>query len=344
MIPAVQPAPGITLLSEVTYLAAEADPVVDQFLEQAADRFETDVVSPGSGVLDVLPGNPAAVVLGPAVSLSTLLPGSCQGAQLVQLTRCTPGAADVEAFSAHGIAVAGVSPALAPFVAERTLNLVHAALGLPTVEPGGGFQSAGQSLAGKTVGIIGLGRVGEQVARKLASTGARIIYCDVRTAPQGLAVELGLRRSTLDLLLTKSDVVTVHVPWGPTTNPLIGPRELSLLQSDAVLINMSHNRVVDEEALFDYLSSRSIRAVGLETAVDEPAREDRRLLALDNVVTIPGDDHEEIRTNLAAASFAADNVWRVLNGGEPRGLIEVIDFPRAGDPAFWSSKMSPRTQ
>ncbi|MEX0762451.1 MAG: NAD(P)-dependent oxidoreductase [Dehalococcoidia bacterium] len=330
-------------MSEVTYLAAEADPAVDQFLKQAADRFETDVVSPGSGVLDVLPGNPTAVVLGPGVSLALLNPGSCQAVQLVQLTRCTPGAADVEAFSEHGIAVAGVSPALAPIVAERTLNLVHAALGLPTVEPGGS-QSANQRLAGKTVGIIGLGRVGEQVARKLGNTGARTIYCDVRTAPQGLAVELGLRRSTLDLLLTKSDVVTVHVPWGPTTSPLIGPRELSLLQPDAVLINMSHNRVVDEEALLDCLSSRSIRAAGLETTADEPAREDSRLLALDNVVTTPGADQDDAGAILAAASFAADNVWRVLNGQEPGGLMDVIDFPRAGDPAFWSSKMSPRTR
>jgi glyoxylate reductase len=174
----------------------------------------------------------------------------------------------------------------------------------------------GEELLKKTVGIVGLGRIGCEVAR-ISKHGLRmeVLYHD---AVRNLAAEkeLGLKFVSLETLLKKSDFVSLHVPLLPTTRHMIGKKELSLMKKNAILINTARGPVVDEKALVAALKKKTIAAAALDVYEFEP-RLSVGLAKLPNVVLSPHIASATVETRNRMAVLAAENVVAVLSSKAP---------------------------
>ncbi|MCA1283429.1 D-glycerate dehydrogenase [Saccharopolyspora sp. 7B] len=174
----------------------------------------------------------------------------------------------------------------------------------------------GTGLQGKTLGIIGLGGIGQAVARRARAFGMRIAYSGRRRVAAGVEAELDARFLPQDELLRESDVISLHCPLTEQTRHLIDAAALAAMKPSAVLVNTSRGPVVDEAALAAALRAGWIAAAGLDVFEEEPAVHPE-LLELDNAVLVPhlGSATEETRT--AMAELAARNVVGVLTGNGP---------------------------
>lgn len=179
----------------------------------------------------------------------------------------------------------------------------------------------GTDVHGKTLGIVGMGRIGEALAKRAAAGfGMRVVYHSRQPKP---AVEAlyGAACRSLDGLLQESDFVCLTVPLSAATEGLIGARELSLMKPEAILINISRGRVVDETALIEALREQRIRGAGLDVFVKEPLAADSPLLQLDNVVATPHIGSATHETRQAMASCAVDNLLCALADQRPQNLV-----------------------
>ena len=175
---------------------------------------------------------------------------------------------------------------------------------------------------GKTIGIVGLGRIGTYVGQ-IASGGFRmkILYCDVVRA-EDFELLTEAQRVDLSTLLRQSDVITIHVPLTEKTQHLIGKEELKLMKESAILINTSRGAVVDEEALIETLSEKKIAGAGLDVYEHEP-HVPHGLTTLGNVVLTPHIASATIETREAMARISAENIIAVFEGKNPEGIIKV---------------------
>jgi phosphoglycerate dehydrogenase-like enzyme len=173
-------------------------------------------------------------------------------------------------------------------------------------------------LCGKTVGIVGMGKIGTEVARRVAAFHCPLLYYDRRRVPADEERELGLEQAPLDDLLLRSDVVTLHLPLTHETGHLLGARELGLMKDTALLINTARGAIVDEAALTAALLEGSIAGAGLDVYTDEPLAQRHPLRSCKNVVLTP---HTAGQTREAMDRMVAcmlDNLDRVARGVEPR--------------------------
>jgi len=187
----------------------------------------------------------------------------------------------------------------------------------------------GQDVHGKTLGIIGLGRIGSAVARRAKGFDMEILY-HTRSRNQyteEVDNELGGTRVSIDVLLNKSDIVSIHVPLNEQTHGMIGRDELIAMKKTAVLVNTSRGAVVDEEALVWALQSSEIWAAGLDVFEEEPTPKDNPLLSLSNVVVTPHIASASIATRSEMGVICARNLIAGLKGDKPPNLVnrEVID-------------------
>jgi glyoxylate reductase len=181
-------------------------------------------------------------------------------------------------------------------------------------------QLRGLDVWGKRLGIVGLGRIGQAVARRGRGFGMEILYHN-RSRKEDAENELGARYLDLDDLLRESDFVSIHTPLTDETRHLIGERELGLMQETAVLVNTSRGPVVDEAALADALENGSIFAAGLDVYEEEPEVYPR-LLELENAVLAPHIGSATIETRDRMATLAAENLRAVLQGEQPKNPVE----------------------
>ncbi len=182
------------------------------------------------------------------------------------------------------------------------------------------FGSGLSELAGKSLGIVGLGEIGKEVARRAHAFGMAVVYTDEVSSPE-LEERYGMRQVGLEDLLRTADVVTLHVPLTADTNRLIAEHELSLMKPGAVLVNTSRGPTVDLDALAVFLHDGRLRA-GLDVFDPEPPPPDHPILSAPNVVRSPhiaGVTTESVRRVLEDA-FA--NIQR-LKRGEP--LLNVVN-------------------
>ncbi len=180
----------------------------------------------------------------------------------------------------------------------------------------GMFFLLGSSLQGKTLGVVGMGGIGQATARRAKAFGMEIVYQSRSELDPGVAAELGARRVDLDELLAVSDVVSLHCPYGPATHHLIGAGELVAMKESAYLINTARGPIIDEAALAAALGEGQIAGAGLDVFEKEPAVHPG-LLELDNVVLVPHLGSATVETRTAMAMLAADNALAVLSGGPP---------------------------
>lgn len=189
---------------------------------------------------------------------------------------------------------------------------------------------AGTDVYGKTLGIIGFGRIGQAVARRARGFDMRILYTGRGDSPA--AAELGAVRVPLDELLRQSDFVSLHVPYTPETHHLIGRKEFALMKPDAYLINTARGAVVDEEALVDALRSGRIAGAGLDVYEHEPAVTPE-LLTMRNVVLTPHIGSASLATRTLMAVTAARNLAAALSGQRPPDLVNPEAWARINDGA-----------
>jgi phosphoglycerate dehydrogenase-like enzyme len=176
-------------------------------------------------------------------------------------------------------------------------------------------------LADKSVGIVGLGRIGKKVARRLKPFETRLIYNDLLAFPD-YERELAMPRVSLDELLRRSDIVTLHVPLTSKTRGFIGRRGLfELMKPTAILINTCRGPVVDEPVLIEALKKGRIRGAGLDVFEREPINPDNPLLKLENVVLTPHGAGGAYEGWFRQADFAFGNIMRVYRGLPPESVV-----------------------
>jgi glyoxylate reductase len=237
---------------------------------------------------------------------------------------------DVAAATRHGVMVTNTPGVLDETTADLAFGLLLDA-GRRVSEGDrlvrrGGFRTwsidhmLGQDVHGATLGVVGLGRIGEAVARRARGFGMRVL-CATRTPlAGGRERELGVTRVDLGTLLAESDFVTLHVPLSAETRHMIGARELRLMKPTAVLVNTARGPIVDEAALVEALAVRRIFAAGLDVYEDEP-RVHPGLLELDNVVLAPHIGSASVRTRSRMCEMAVDNLLAGLRGETPPNLV-----------------------
>ena len=182
------------------------------------------------------------------------------------------------------------------------------------------MQYTGMDVGGATLGVIGMGRIGEAVARRGKGFDMRVLYHNRSRKPEA-EVAYGVEYAELDDLLMESDFVVILAPFTPETVGLIGARELGLMKNTAALINVARGGIVDESALYDALTNGTIWAAGLDVFEVEPVPLDHPLLTLPNVTVLPHIGSASIRTRLAMMDLNANAITDVLEGREPKNRV-----------------------
>jgi glyoxylate reductase len=178
----------------------------------------------------------------------------------------------------------------------------------------------GQDIWGKTIGIVGLGRIGSAVAQRAKGMNMRILYYDVYRNRQ-TEKEVGAEYVSLEALLKESDFVTVHVPLMPSTHHLINEDRLRLMKKTACLINTSRGAVVDEKALYKAMKEGWIWAAGLDVWESEPTSLDNPLLKLENVTATPHIASASVETRTKMAVMTVENMIAIQEGKVPPNLV-----------------------
>ncbi len=178
---------------------------------------------------------------------------------------------------------------------------------------------------GKRVGIIGLGKIGSKVARRLQGWDCEIVYYDQLEIDPEVEKFANARRVSLDELLATSDVVSVHVPLTENSRHMIGDDEFAKMKETAVYVSTCRGPVTDEAALIRALENGAIAAAGLDVTEIEPIEPDNPLLQMRNVFMTPHLAGSSIEARQKAVDNAARNVTLVFEGGQPGGLIDPFE-------------------
>jgi glyoxylate reductase len=175
---------------------------------------------------------------------------------------------------------------------------------------------AGGAVSGKTIGILGAGRIGQAVARRAHGFGMRILYADPRRLPEEVEAESGMSHKPLDDVLREADFITLHPQLTPQTRHLLGARELDLMKNTAYVINTSRGPVIDEAALVKALQDKTIAGAGLDVYEHEP-QVVPELLAMPNVVLTPHLGSAVLELREGMAHVVVDNTIALIEGRPP---------------------------
>lgn len=175
-------------------------------------------------------------------------------------------------------------------------------------------------LRDQTLGVIGLGRIARTLLPKARGFGMRIIAHDPYL-DAGQFKALGVEHVAFDTLLSESDFITLHAPLSPATRHLLGREQFKKLKSSAYLVNTARGGLIDQEALYEALSSGRLAGAALDVTDPEPIRPDDPLLKLDNVIVTPHSAHASIPALMAVLMRPVEEMVRVFRGEWPVGLI-----------------------
>src|SRR3990172_1043578 len=178
----------------------------------------------------------------------------------------------------------------------------------------------GHDVYGATLGIVSMGGIGEEMARRARGFGMRILYTS-RSRKPALHRRYKMSFVSLDELLRQSDFVSLHAPLTPDTWHLIGERELLMMKPASVLVNTARGPLLDHEALFDALRERRIAAAALDVTEPEPLPADHPLLTLDNLIVTPHVASASVATRSRMAMLAAENLLQALRGEVPKHAV-----------------------
>ena len=256
----------------------------------------------------------------------------CEDLKLVQLLTAGFDIVDVGGLKELGIKVANNGGSNAISVSEHAMSLMLSVYrrlmdSWENTRDGNWRDGIDQlpfrsEINGKTVGIVGFGNIGRQVARRLQGWDVELLYHDVVELMPGRDAELGAVATPLDRLLEQSDIVTAHVPLNRSTRGMFSDREFGLMKKTAVFINTCRGPVHDEAALIRALQSGEIAGAGLDVLEVEPTDPDNPLLSMENVVVTPHWAGGTSEGNERALRFAMSNFQRLADG---RKLLSVVE-------------------
>ena len=319
--------------TKVLLAPRQPDVILDIARSLTPAGFELLVASPGTPEF-IEASAQAEYFLGFARNMGNEFFRSAPKLKLVQLTSAGYDQVDVEAARKAKVPVANNGGANAIAVAEHTLLLMLAVMKKlvfhhNNVVAGkwrvGDFADArAYELAGKTVGIIGLGNIGKKVARRVAAFDAKVIYYDTVRLTEDQEDALGVRFVLKHELLSRADVVSLHVPLDDSTRGMIGEKELALMKPDAVIVNTCRGPVIDEDALYGALAGKKIAGAGLDVLVDEPTKPDNPILKLANVTLTPHSAGPTWDNWMARFRNGFDNIQRVASGRAPFWVIPEL--------------------
>jgi phosphoglycerate dehydrogenase-like enzyme len=267
----------------------------------------------------------------PPGQLSVDVVKACPNLKLVQLVAAGWDQIDVKTISSLGIPVAhnggSNATAVSEFAVTLMLNVYKCFIPLVKTLADGKWVTdiwtSSHDLAGKTVGIVGLGNVGKKVAARIRGFNVKLLGFDIFDVPEKILKELDIQKTTFETLLRESDIVTLHVPLTPQTHGFVGRKELAMMKKNAVLINTSRGPIVDEAALYEALRDKIIAGAGLDVLQQEPMAPDNPLKNLDNVIITAHAASNTLDSRIQCALFAYANMKRVWHGEEPIAVIKV---------------------
>ncbi len=240
---------------------------------------------------------------------------------------------DVAAASKRGIVVTNTPEVLTEATADLTWALILAvARRIPEAERlvreekwegWAPMQLLGADVFGKTLGIIGMGRIGRAVARRAAGFRMNILYHNPQPLAPDVDRALGARSVPLAQLLQEADIIAIHGPLNDSTRGMIGKAELALVRRTAYLINTARGSIVDEPALIEALEQGRLAGAGLDVYPEEP-RVDPRLLALPNVVLLPHIGSATHEARMKMGLMVLENITAVLAGLEAPNRVGVV--------------------
>ncbi|APQ13351.1 bifunctional glyoxylate/hydroxypyruvate reductase B [Pseudomonas oryzihabitans] len=244
---------------------------------------------------------------------------------------------DVDYLTERGILLTNTPDVLTETTADLGFTLLmSAARRVPELDAfvkaglwrkGIGEEHFGTDIHGRTLGIVGAGRIGAAIAKRGHFGFDMPILYSANSAKPELEEQMGAQRRELDELLQEADFVCLVVPLSPATEKLIGARELGLMKSSAILINLARGAVVDEPALIEALRNGQIRGAGLDVYTQEPL-EASPLFELPSVVTLPHIGSATHETRYAMAERAVENLIAALTGERPTDLVNPAALER----------------
>ncbi|HEY6417167.1 MAG TPA: D-2-hydroxyacid dehydrogenase family protein [Acidimicrobiales bacterium] len=257
------------------------DVVVDAFRDHVSDRDE---------LARLLAGHAVVVAMRERTAIDAELLDRLPDLRLLVTTGMSNAVIDLDAAARNGVTVCGTGGILTP-TSEHTWGLILALLRhIPAddaaVRAGGWQTRLGDDLAGRRLGLVGLGRLGALVARVGLAFGMDVVAWSQNLTPERCA-EVGVGHVSADELFATADVVSVHVVLSERTRGVIGAPQLARMKSSAVLVNTSRGPIVDEEALVGAVRSGSIAGAALDVFADEPLPGDHPLRSLPNTVLTP---------------------------------------------------------
>lgn len=239
---------------------------------------------------------------------------------------------DVEAATRHGVLVVNTPARNAVAVAELTIGLMlslarhipaahHMVQSGRWLDPVAPYISLrGIELAGKTAGIVGLGAIGSEVAKRLRAFDMTVLVYDPYVSPEKVA-GVGARQVGLSSLMTESDFVTIHCPASPETTGLIGAAEISSLKPDGYLINTAGWEIVDEKALLSALEQRRIAGAAFDVYQTHPVSSQSPFLKLDNVILTPHIGGATSDTVERYSRIMSQEIEGFIEGKRPQNLV-----------------------
>ena len=241
---------------------------------------------------------------------------------------------DVPAATERGILVMNAPSGNVISTAELTIGLLFAlARKIPQADAStkrGEWkrkEMKGLQIAGKTLGIVGLGRVGAEVSKRAAALGMKVIAYDPLVSPE-VGVRLHVRLVTLDRLLEEADFVTVHTPLTPQTKDMLGRSELARMKKSAMVVNCARGGVVNEDALYEALSEGRLAGAAVDVFIEEPPK-GSKLLTLENIVLTP---HLGATTKEAQEDVGSEIAEQVIAYLKDTVIRNAVNLPAKLDP------------
>jgi D-3-phosphoglycerate dehydrogenase len=252
--------------------------------------------------------------------------------KLLGVCRADTNLIDMEAANEYGVPVVNTPARNDVAVAELAIGLILSLIRrIPSahktvhsgewVDPTAAYFSwRGTELTGKTVGIVGFGAIGRQVARRIKAFDTSILVYDPYVDPETIR-GIGAEVRNLDDLMTESDFITLHVPAAPDAIGLISSERIALMKPTAYMINTASTFVIDMEAIIQALKEKRIAGAGFDVFETWPVRADSPLLDLDNVVLTPHIGGATQETIIRYSQMIADDIGRFLGDEQPKNLV-----------------------
>ncbi|WP_296888115.1 phosphoglycerate dehydrogenase [uncultured Methanobrevibacter sp.] len=238
---------------------------------------------------------------------------------------------DLDAATEKGIMVVNSPESTSITVAEHTMGLLLSmarklSIADKSVKEGKWEKKKfmGVELRNKTLGVIGMGRIGSQVVNRCKAFEMDAVAYDPYL-PEEVAKQMGVELTDLETVLKKADFITIHVPLTPETKHLISNKEFEIMKDTAFITNCARGGIIDEEALYDALKNDKIGGAALDVYEDEPPAENSKLFELDNIVLTPHIAASTKEAQRDAAIIVADEIIDLFKGGTPKN---VLNMPR----------------